>query len=575
MKKKLNKNNLFAPITITPNRYKEVSKALLNNKSYLANNFKKFNYNNNKIWHNLSSTYNLYLHCLYDLHYLNILYDNFTDKKYLEKGKQLLKAWLKYNKSKISKKNPYIWSDHAVAKRTLSILHFLLRNNGEYREIYNEDFIETLDDILVKQGKWLSKKENYSKGNHGLMMDTALLALGIYKQNDSWIKLATQRINDRAKHDFTNLGVHLENSPDYHVLVMNHYLKIKNFLEDLNLQNLLEKSTYKLISQLTNYLVHIIMPNKRLPRIGDSENTLITNHYGDRNLEYVLSDGISGKKPASNILYDKDVGIFTYRSSWEKDDLRDSLWWTIKSGSKNVVHKQEDDLSFMIYAFGNEIFSDAGKYNYDSKSVFRQYAVSPQGHNTISIRDQNYYISKNLEKIEHLKLLDKQPNYIWLSAQNNAYKQTTISRDFIFIQPNTFIIVDRGKSKERKIFSQHFILGPNIKIVDYDKTRFHAVSKEKRVDVQLNQYINIENANLYRADKNTGKGYLFESFENKTPADYIDFLKEGNNVLYITSIQLNNSYYKNKIDKVELKTNTLNLLINNEKFVFNLENLKP
>jgi len=573
MTKTLNTNILFEPITINTNRYKEVSNTLLNNKTYLANDFKKFDYNNKNIWNNLPSTYNLYLHCLYDIHYLNILYDNSSNEKYLRQAKEILESWLKYDKSKISQKNQFIWSDHAVSKRTLSVLHFLLRNNKKHQKIYEGIFINQLEDLLAKQGKWLSKKANYSEGNHGLMIDTALLALGFYKQNNSWIKLATQRINNRAKQDFTNLGTHLENSPDYHVLVMNHYFKIKDFLDSLDLKNLLDKSTYNLIKQLPNYLVHIIMPNRYLPRIGDSENTLITNNYGNKNFQYILSEGLSGEKPISKSLYDKDAGIFTYRSSWKKDDLKNSLWWAIKSGAKNSVHKQEDDLSFMIYAFNNEIFSDAGKYNYDSKSIFRQYAVSPQGHNVVSIKNKNYYVSQNLEHIEHLKLKKKTARYIWLSAKNNAYKQTSIFRDFIFLKPNTFIIIDRIKSRNKNLYSQHFLLGPNMEIIDHSTTHFHAVSKDKKIGVQLNQYTDIQNVDFYRAHNGTGKGYIFEKFENKTPIDYIEFLKENNTTTYLTSIQLNNSYYKNKIEVIKLKKNILKLLINNENFMFNLENL--
>jgi hypothetical protein len=574
MNKALSPEILFEPISISSNRCEEVSNTLLNNKTYLANNFKKFSYKDKRIWSNLSSTYNLYLHCLYDVHYLNILYDNTLDKKYLKKAKKLLKDWLRYNKSKGSHKNKFIWSDHAVSKRTLSILHFLLRGNKKNKEIYDEVFLDQIEKILLKQGNWLSKKENYSRGNHGLMMDTALLALGVYKQKNSWIKLSMKRINDRAKKDFSNSGIHLENSPDYHVLVMNHYLKIKDFLDTLDLQDRLDHDTYDIISELPNYLTHIIMPNKHLPRIGDSENTLISNNYHNNNLKYILSDGTSGEKPSTKTFYDRDAGIFTYRSSWKKEDLKDSLWWTIKSGAKNSVHKQKDDLSFMIYAFGNEIFSDAGKYNYDSKDIFRQYAVSPQGHNTISVKDQNYYISENLNMIEHLRLLEKTSKYIWLSARNNAYKQTLISRDFIFLKPNTFIIIDCTKAKNKNLYSQHFLLGPNMKIIDYNTNSFHAVSNDKKVGVQLNQHIGIQKINLFRANQNTGKGYVFERFENKTPVDYIEFLKEGNNVTYITSIQLNNSHYKNKIKQVKLEKNTLKLLINNETFVFNLEKLK-
>jgi hypothetical protein len=291
------------------------------------------------------------------------------------------------------------------------------------------------------------------------------------------------------------------------------------------------------------------MPNKYLPRIGDSGKTKITNNYDNNELEYLLTNGKSGIEPDTNRLYSSEAGMQIYRSEWDTD----ALWWALKSGSRNPVHKQDDDLSFMIYYNNNEIFTDAGKFNYDNNSIYRKYALSPEGHNSISIKEERYYASKNLDKIELLELVEDEEDYLWLRGQNSAYLNSIIDRNFIYIKPNIFLIIDRGDSDHEKTYSQHYLFTPNIKIISYNESGISMISDDRNVKVELRQYEEVDDVNLYEAD---------------------EFLDQDTKTTYITTIQINKDDYKNTINSVKIDSNIATIKINNQDYNFELEELE-
>jgi hypothetical protein len=563
----------FKTVSISKNNLDEVSDILLSNQTYLSNNFKNYNYDDQP-WGTLTSTYNLYLNCLNDVGYATELYKETKDIEYLNIAKEIIESWFKYRKTPESQKDRYLYSDHSIAGRTIILINFLLQQNNETADLYDNDLISEIEQLLKEQGLWLYDDKNYSQGNHGLMMDRALLELGVYQNNLDYIEKSTKRINNRIQKDFTNEGVHLENSTGYHILMMDYYIEIKNFLKHYELEDYLNEKTLQTINRMPEYLVYITMPNKVVPPIGDSGKSVLGNDYANNDLKYLLTEGQTGNKPKSGLKFYEEAGITVYRETWSKENISDSIWWTFKSGSNNPFHKQDDDLSFVLYAFGNEIFTDAGKYNYETKDNFRQYVLSPQGHNSISIKDKRYFADKNLEKIGYLKLVEETDSLIWLRAENNAYPNTQIFRDFIFIKPNIFLILDKGSSNNKETFLQSFLLSPEMTLKNYSDDSFFAESKDGKTKVYLQQHLKTDSAKVYKSDDKTGKGYVSEGFETKTPIDYIEFEKSSNDVSFITTMELNPDSYNYSVDKINLENNLLKVYINNDLFVFDLENLK-
>ncbi len=67
--------------------------------------------------------------------------------------------------------------------------------------------------------------------------------------------------------------------------------------------------------------------------------------------------------------------IISGRNYWgmEDTDPAAATWTMFKAGYLSKTHKHADDLSFMLYSKGYDIFVDPGWYNYISGSKYKDY----------------------------------------------------------------------------------------------------------------------------------------------------------------------------------------------------------
>lgn len=557
--------------------FDKISKLLLNNSTFLSSDLEPVSYEDNDVpWGTLTSTYNLNINSFNDIQFLIYFYEITNEKIYLEEAKKLILSWIQYEKSEESNKNVYVWYDHAVSYRTLVLIHFMLYEDA-FKDIYDADTKKVINNYLKAHGEWLYKDKYYTIGNHGIMMDRALLELSFYiddkDKREKYYARAIERLELAITRDFTSDGVHLENSPGYHRFVMEWFIEIKEFLTyylDIPSNTILEIATTK----ASNYIVHAILPNKYLPRIGDTSNTdkPLQSYYNNEYLEYIISDGEEGIIPQSGLSYYEEAGILLYRDDFDGESTDKATWWCFKSGARSAIHKQDDDLSIMLYSNGNEILSDGGQYNYVSGDSFRQYVVSPEAHNSLSIKGKPYYGNANFDQIDLLELVNETNEYYWYKGINRAYGHTHIQRNLIFFEPNVFIIIDDGLTiDDQQDYTQHFLLGKDMELVEYDANGFKAISKDEKSWIELEQYIDTEDVKHYSADEQDGYGYISEYFAKKIPINYISFENTAKQTRYVTSIIINDE--DNTDLSIDINEDHIIVNVNSKKYIFNIDSL--
>lgn len=585
-----NKNLNFSSIELEPDfllsilpkadvleGYEKISDLLLNNSTYLSSQLKPVKYEGDNVpWGSLASSYNLNINSFNDVQCLIFFYEHTNDIKYLQEAKRLILSWIEYEKSPESSKNVYVWWDQTVAYRTQVLIHFMLYK-GVDTVIYDTNTVGLIESYIERHGEWLYDDANYTLGNHGIMMDRALLELSFYvKETDTakkYFNLAIERLETAINRDFTPDGVHLENSPGYHRFVMEWFIEIKNFLEHyINIPNntILELAA----TRASDYLVRMILPNGYLPRIGDTSNTKKPLTYGYENeyLNYIVSSGTEGSIPDGGLVHYDEAGILLYRDNFNAKNVDKATWWCFKSGAKSSVHKHDDDLSLMIYSHGNEILTDGGQYNYISGDAFRQYVLSPEAHNTLSIKGKAYYGNANFDKIDLLEKVEETKEYCWYKGVNRAYGHTHIQRNLIFFKPNIFIIVDDGWTMdEQQEYTQHFLLGKNMVIKELNNSGFYAVSEDGKAWIKATQHIDVENAKLFRADEKMGYGYISETFNNKTPINYISFENTLKKVKYVTSLVINGK--NNSGLDIKVNNSVITIYLNSKEYSFDIKEL--
>lgn len=453
-----------------------------------------------------SKTYQVYLHSMSIIRSLVIASKHFKDDSFLEDARQLILLWdSKTHNSAISE----AWHEHAVSSRLSNVIHFQERAN----DFKLDD--ETYQKLLLKHCEFLSLKKNYKENNHGIMMDNSLIiaAQRLTDKNlkQRYLDTAYYRVKMAYFRDFSKMGVHLENSPEYHKMVLNLIKKVSENLDKNGYS--LGKDFRSFLTRANQYSKAIIKPDKKLPIIGDSSLYIekIDKNYYD--------------------FVDQEAGIFIsqYRN---KNNEKNSTWLSFKSGYRRKTHKHKDDLSIWYYLNGHDLLVDSGKYSYNLDDPIRAYIVSPKAHSTIYLKDSDYRMTN--EYTDQLKLKTtrflSRGNYKTSSGINNLYPNTFISRNVIVTKDNLLIVSDIITSTEEQEAVQNFVLPETASVHRINESQFE-VTVDEKVYVFQNHIVDDE--------KNYGtieKGYLSYRFNNYVENQRIEFSKKGKKIRHLTTI---------------------------------------
>lgn len=320
-------------------------------------------------------------------------------------SREAIKSWLnKYLDTDESYPFEFIWHDHATALRAEQLVFFAFycREHATEWSSRHADFLNDLEQALVVHGQWLAKDSFYSEHtNHGLEQARVLLLLGTVfegEQAHQWVKIATKRISNELTFAFTDEGVHVENSPAYHIFVFKVFLGI---LKDYPAEILgdLAGQFEKFSSKALGFITHILRPDGTLPPIGDTEQLPTSDAYREmfghtieyQNFLYAVSQGKQGLKPEqTNRVYTKS-GYAVFRDCWPESAYFSKAFQIIaKIGCSSKYHHQKDEGHVSIYAGGEDWLIDSGLYNYINKDPVRKYMRGRLAHNVPIVSNASY-----------------------------------------------------------------------------------------------------------------------------------------------------------------------------------------
>nr|WP_248287567.1 MULTISPECIES: heparinase II/III family protein [Chromohalobacter] len=339
------------------------------------------------------------------LSYLQAYHNASRDNEVLSFASDAIQSWLDtYLETDTSYPFEFIWHDHATALRAEQLVlfaYYCYRYAPEWVEQHS-DFLEYLQRALMVHGEWLSKDSFYSEHtNHGLEQARVLLLLGtVFEgvQAHEWQELAISRISSELDFAFTSEGVHVENSPAYHVFVFKVFLGI---IKDYPVEVLgdLAKQFNQFSAKALNFITHILRPDGKLPPIGDTEQLPTTDAYremlGDtKEYQYFLYALTQGKQgvapPVLNRVYPQ-TGYAILRDQWSvKEQYHKAFHLVAKVGCSSRYHHQQDEGHISIYAGGEDWLIDSGLYNYINKDPVRKYMRSRLAHNVPMISHASY-----------------------------------------------------------------------------------------------------------------------------------------------------------------------------------------
>lgn len=265
---------------------------------------------------------------------------------------------------------PYAWNDLATAFRAKNLYlwgSWLIANNESPEQI------KILKGLLVTHVEWLVQEKNWSKGtNHGLFQSKVLLEISqgwptVFGRN---IPLALTRLEHEIKQQFTEEGVHVENSPGYHKPMVSRLQEIKSSLDEVGLR-LTNIEFSSIIDGASKFSKQITLPSGKLPLIGDTQN-----RSG--------SESQNVSKSYGKFLWPKSGWFITRAKLNTKINQGKSDFHLIfKNQHLSHYHRHDDDLSVHI-AIGDQTFiGDSGLLSYSERSASRQYIRSALAHSTL------------------------------------------------------------------------------------------------------------------------------------------------------------------------------------------------
>jgi hypothetical protein len=537
--------NRIVKITEVSGDTEEIANLIMNNKFFFFKNLDVINFENGIDWNykhqRNENSYLLYLHSLQSISYLTNGYEKTGEVKYLKKAFSILENWIEFDQT--DHKNFFAWYDHSTAYRTHNLVYFYIMAKDTL-----ELNIGNFKELIQKHADYLYNNENYRKNNHGVMMDRALILLGLFFEHENaeiWIQKGIWRLQDTFNSSYSFKGVHLENSTEYHRFVQRLYISIEEFLNKNEL-TLGEEITRK-FDLIDKYYQYIAKPDKNLPMLGDSATITMS----------------SITKEFTPFI-DQTAGIAVLQAENIENDYN-STWISFICGYGTTTHKHYDDLSFSLYYNGNDVFIDSGKYGY-GRSKMRSYVRSALAHNTITIEGEKYPLLDPFEAMDTITITDFSHNYFYnlVKGKNDAYNGVKISRTLLFIKPDIVFIFDSVDSEKEHKYLQNFNLAPHISIVNVRNDLVNIETENDKIEIE--QLLGSDDVNIYQGDTDTPRAVISEKTGKVTKTTQIEFVKKGKKGNFLTVIKMGEGINRLKETYFNSSTNLLYIKVDNETF---------
>lgn len=488
-----------------------------------------------KIWDVIKKSkygqsYTLYIHTLRVCVELLLQFEYTNERKYYTKAQEIIYSWLKFSESPTN--NKMVWYDHTTANRTQVLIHFIYISEQIGEKIEYNLFAKT----LKKHADVLMNDDIHNLNNHGLMMDRSLMILGNVLDEDRYKQKGIFRAVNTFWFSFSHNGIHLENSPQYHNMVLRMYEEIEGYLNTR--QETLGEPINEYMKMAKEYSSLIVRPNRRIASLGDSSN------------------GFKKIKKEYKTIYDREAGISIIQ---QEDPV--PFFLTFICGYSTKVHKHKDDLSITLNYNKEDFFVDPGPYNY-SKHKIRKYMTSKEAHSSFYLTDFDYSIKESnryTRKISLENFVENDDFYI-VKGIHHDYNgsHAKLSRTIItFKESNLIVLLDDVKTtvtKHKLKFTQNFNLDKNVTI---DQNEDSLTLTNNKESLKLKQFNEINEFNIIKGDKDNPIALNTTGFGKATETKQLHFKFETTDKsVFTTAI-----YDENKVEMLEISRKDNQVLI--------------
>lgn len=225
---------------------------------------------------------------------------------------------------------------------------------------------------------------------------TGLLRLAVtfpfFRESKTWKEFALHRLERELGRQLYPDGFQYELSSGYHSVIDKNYTGIIEFLKNMG-----EEPPLFINQGLENaysLYVKLVRPDGRMPALNDAGERevkavmerALTLYPNRQDFRYLATNGTMGMEPPFKSIALPYSGAVVMRTGWGPKDI----WAYMDCGPVGSGHQHEDKLNVLLWAYGKEMLTEGGIYNYDT-SEMRQYVLHTRSHNSVRIdgRGQN------------------------------------------------------------------------------------------------------------------------------------------------------------------------------------------
>jgi hypothetical protein len=346
--------------------------------------------------------------------------------------------------------NPRAWAEGTICRRVKTFWTYLLhcKRLAARGESFDVDVTQLVGNALVESLELLRSETLYPKaGNHGVRQDSLLILSGLllpasaYGQEllrDGFARLKHYQLSAALSRD----GVWLENSTDYHLLVMRMLLDLAQDLHTAQYAGTDSTFIGDTIARMVPFAQAMVKPDGTPFLIGDTEpksqSGLLLS--ARRFLEH-SSRGDAKRSPLAmraGEFFFPDAGYFVSRG--EEADASALVFQATLSTPK---HKQSDDLSLILSRGSVDLLIDGGAFNKEHSDSIRNAArFDPASHNTYRIGGKGYAL-RSARRGTLAGITEMWHGRDWAAARgfNKAYQDGQIVRFVVHLKRHHGLIV--------------------------------------------------------------------------------------------------------------------------------------
>lgn len=417
------------------------------------------------------------------------------DEKYAREWCRQLVDWT--NKNPRDAEHNYSWRSIEAGIRGHSWME-LYQRFLDSPSFTPEVLVAFLNSCYDHAGYLMTK---YSKGSNWALMEAeglAFIAIMFpeFKDSEIWRDEGIMRLNKEVTTQVYPDGHQRELAMGYHMGCIRWFTNTYDLAKMNALEGAFPVTYSKIIEKMCEVPMKLGLPDGSTAQFGDSW----TGKPGDLweplgewaklyhrdDFLYLATEGREGKMPDATAYALDKSGLYSMRSSWNKD----AICLVLKCGPDGGGHCQPDNGTFELYAGGRHLMPDAGSYIYSGDPVNRAWFRQTKVHQTVTLNSKNSAYAPKLLLWKPGKDIDI------LVVENDSYPDLSHRRAVLFVDKRFFVIIDDLTGTGSGDVDLHFQLGPGKAVFNYDELSVRSdfpegwnvlVRSMKQVDLKLSE----------------------------------------------------------------------------------------